>query len=297
MTIAAEGSLLPRVTGALTRSCRQAGLDATGFRMGHDAAGLVCHLAAEGVVVRLAREDTPDEAERPAVSVRVARWLADRGFPADRPLDVEQPIVAEGFLATFWRRQEHIGPPPDPAQLGPLLRRLHALPPVPFELPACDPLGAVRRAAGECPVLDHEDRGWLLGRCDVLAEAYGLVEFALPYGLVHGDARRENMIRTPRGFLLRSWQWACAGPREIDLVPTLHGARFGLTERQLANFSEAYGHDARSQAGYPVLRDIRDLQTLTALLRRAHLDAGVRDELRHRLGSLRAGDDRLWHLP
>lgn len=46
-----------------------------------------------------------------------------------------------------------------------------------------------------------------------------------------------------------------------------------------------------------MLRDIRDLQTLTALLRRAHLDAGVRGELRHRLGSLRAGDDRLWHLP
>ena len=87
----------------------------------------------------------------------------------------------------------------------------------------------------------------------------------------------------------------CAGPREIDLIPTLQGIRFGLTERQRSNFSEAYGHDATKWEGYPVLRDMRELQTLTAVCATPTATARPATSYGYRLASLRAGDDRLWH--
>ncbi|GAA4191446.1 hypothetical protein GCM10022252_31330 [Streptosporangium oxazolinicum] len=296
MTIAAEGSLLSRAVVALAESGRQTGLDTGGATLMRDFANAVYHLAGEKVVVRLTEATTPGRYDRLVTSIKVTRWLAERGFPSVRPLEIKQPVVAEGFLATFWHHEEHIGPPPDPAQLGPLLRRLHDLPPVPFDLPTHDPFGGVRRAIDASVALARDDRDWLIGRCEALAEAYyERVEFVLPYGLVHADAHRGNLIRTPGGFLLCDWDGVCAGPREIDLIPTLQGGRFGLTERQRANFSETYGYDATGWEGYPVLRDMRELQTLTAVLRNAHRDRTAREELRHRLDSLRAGDDRLWH--
>lgn len=296
MTVTAEGLPLPRAAVALAESCRRTGLDTGGATLLRDFANAVYHLAGEKVVVRLTEATTPGRYDRLVTSIRVTRWLAEQGFPAVRPLEIKQPVVAEGFLATFWHHEEHIGPPPGPAELGPLLRRLHDLPPVPFDLPTHDPFGGVRRAIGASVALAHDDRDWLLGRCEALAEAYyERVEFALPYGLVHADAHRGNLIRTSGGFLLCDWDGVCAGPREIDLIPTLQGGRFGLTGRQRADFSEAYGYDATTWEGYPVLRDMRELQTLTAVLRNAHRDRTAREELRHRLDSLRAGDDRLWH--
>ena len=54
------------------------------------------------------------------------------------------------------------------------------------------------------------------------------------------------------------------------------------------------GWDIRSWDGYTVLRDIRELSTLTALLRDGHADASAERELRIRLRSLQIGDDREW---
>ncbi|GIH90307.1 phosphotransferase family protein [Planobispora siamensis] len=297
MTIAAEGEILGRTPAeALRLACEKAGLDTRGVTLLRDFANRVYHLPAEGAVVRLAQAAAPGKYDRLATSVRVTRWLSDQGFPTVRPLEVRQPVAAEGFLVTFWHHERHAGPAPDPVDLGTILRRLHELPPVPFELPTHDPFGPVRRAIDACRVLGRDDLDWLLGRCDELAETYyERTRFALPYGLIHGDAHRGNLIRTPEGLLLCDWDSVCAGPRETDLIPTLQGVRFGLTEEQRAGFVRAYGHDLTVWAGYPVMRDMRELQTLTAILRNAHRDPVARDELRHRLDSLRAGDDRLWH--
>ncbi|MEZ0077361.1 phosphotransferase family protein [Planotetraspora sp. GP83] len=284
---------------ALAEACRQAGLSAAGARLLRSFANVVYHLPGEGVVVRLAEATTPGKFERLVTSLKVTRWLDAQGFPVTRPLDVRQPLAVEGCLATFWHYENEgpdAGRAEDPAALGVMLRWLHTLPPVPFELPTYDPFGRVRRAVTASRVLSDEERAWLLERCSTLMEAYyERVEFALPYGLVHGDAHRGNLIRTPERLLLCDWDSASAGPREIDLVPTLQGARFGLSDAQRAGFAEAYGYDVRDWEGYPVLRDIRELQTLTAVLRNAHRDPAGHEELRHRLASLRAGDDRIWH--
>ncbi len=296
MTITAEDGILGRSdAAALALACARVGLSTRGVTLLRDFANAVYHLPAEGAVVRLAQA-SPGRLDRLVTSVRVTRWLADQGFPTVRPLEVRQPVAAEGYLATFWHYEAHVGPRPEPGDLGVLLRRLHELPPPPFELPVHDPFGPVRRAIGASLVLGGDDRDWLLRRCDGLAETYyERVRFTLPYGLVHGDAHRGNLIRGARGLLLCDWDSVCAGPRETDLIPTLQGVRFGLTGRQRADFSRAYGCDLTEWEGYPVMRDMRELQTLTAVLRNGHRDRRAREELRHRLDSLRARDDRPWH--
>lgn len=296
MSITTENPVEARARAAIEYACGQAGLDPAGARLIRDYANLVYELPGERVVLRLADASTPGRFERLRTSVRVTRWLAEQDFPAVRPLDVRQPVAAEGFFVTFWHHERHVGPPPDPVALGAVLRRLHALPPVPFDLPTYDPFGSVRRAIDACRVLSDADRDWLLERCAALSEAYyERLEFALPYGLIHGDAHRGNLLRSRGRLVLCDWDSVSAGPREIDLVPTLQGVRFGLTERQRNGFSEAYGYDITTWPGYPVLRDMRELQTLTAVLRNAHRDQRAHDELRLRLESLRAGDDRPWN--
>jgi hypothetical protein len=94
--------------------------------------------------------------------------------------------------------------------------------------------------------------------------------------------------------VLADWDAVSTGPRETDLIPTLQAPRFGLPEHERDAFIAAYGHDIRGWPGYPVLRDIRELSTITALLRDAHLDPAARGELQVRLTSLRTGDARHW---
>src|ERR1022692_784716 len=74
---------------------------------------------------------------------------------------------------------------------------------------------------------------------------------------------------------------------------TLQATRFGLPDDQRDAFVAVYGQDIRSWDGYPVLCDIRELSTLTALLRDGHADAAAQRELRIRLRSLWTGDDRV----
>jgi hypothetical protein len=92
--------------------------------------------------------------------------------------------------------------------------------------------------------------------------------------------------------VLANWDAVSTGPREIDLIPTLQAPRLGLSAGERDAFIAAYGQDIRSWDGYPVLRDIRELSTLSALLRDGHADA--QRELHVRLRSLQTGDDRQW---
>jgi hypothetical protein len=66
------------------------------------------------------------------------------------------------------------------------------------------------------------------------------------------------------------------------------------SEDQRDTFIGAYRHDIRSWSGYPILREIRELSTLSALLRDGHIDPAAQHELQIRLQSLRSGDDRQW---
>lgn len=279
---------------ALAAAARRSGLDSKNAYPIRVFATAVYHLPAVGAVARIALVTSPQSVRRLETSVRVTRWLTALGFPAVEPLPVEQPVVTGGCAVTFWRYVPERGPAPKPEDLGCLLRQLHSLGPPPFPLPAYQPLSSVRRAITTSQAISKEERGWLTDHCEQLLHAYSELSFDLPPGLIHGDAWWGNLLRSDDAVVLADWDAVSAGPREIDLIPTLQASRFGLPEAERDSFIAAYGHDIRSWNGYPVLRDMRALSTMTALLRDAHQGPLSHDQLQVRLTSLRTGDTRQW---
>jgi hypothetical protein len=286
---------LPAVADpALQHAARRCGLDPRGARLIRLFATAVYHLPAHDAVARIAVVTSPDSITQLATSLSVTRWLSQIGFPTVEPLPVDQPVATHGCAVTFWRYIPPAGPEPGPADLGHLLRQLHKLEAPPVPLPAYRPLVTVGRAIETSRAIGEDDRSWLRAHCEHLQDAFGQLSFSLPVGMIHGDAHRGNLLRDGPRVVLADWDAVCAGPREIDLIPTLQAARFGLAEAQRDAFISAYGHDIRTWDGYSVLREIRELSTTSALLRDGHANAAVGHELQVRLGSLRLRDNRQW---
>jgi len=254
----------------------------------------VYHLPSAGAVARIALLTSPNSVTRLATSVQIARWLAKAAYPTVEPLAVDQPVASNGCVVTFWRYLSQEGPAPDPADLGFLLRWLHQLDPPPISLPEYQPLVSVRRAIDVSMAINEEERSWLRTRCEKLLAAYCGLSFQLPAGMIHGDAWRGNLLRDGKRVVLADWDTVSIGQREIDLIPTLQAPRFGLGEEERDAFIAAYGRDIRAWEGYPVLREMRELSTLSAILRDGHADPAARRELVIRLKSLRSGDDQQW---
>lgn len=286
---------LPTVAAeALEQAAQRCRLDTRGARLIRLFATAVYHLPAANAVARIAVVTSPESVSRLAVSVKVTRWLTGTGFPSVEPLPVDQPVCSHGCVVTFWRYLRQDGPRPGVRDLGCLLRELHHLRPPPVALPAYGPLRSVRRAIESSRAISEEERTWLRTRCDDLVHAYDQLGFQLPAGMIHGDAYRGNLLRDQRRVVLADWDAVSNGPREVDLIPTLQAPRFGLPEAERDAFIDAYGPDIRAWDGYPIMREIRELSTLTALLRDGHTDTAAHGELHTRLRSLRSGDDRLW---
>src|SRR5260370_33302862 len=100
--------------------------------------------------------------------------------------------------------------------------------------------------------------------------------------MILGERYRGSLLRGGQRIVLADWDAVSTGPREIDLIPTLQGPRFGLPEDQRDAFIAAYGKDIRSWDGYPALRHIPELSTLSALLRDGHIDPAAGHELQIR---------------
>jgi aminoglycoside phosphotransferase (APT) family kinase protein len=278
----------------LRSAADRCGLDPRGARLIRMFATAVYDLPAADAVARMAPLTSTDTVTRLAVSVHVTRWLGRIGFPVVEPLPVEQPIVGDGYAVTLWRYLPQEGPPPVPADLGLLLRGLHQLDPPPFTLPAYRPLLSVREAIESSQAINEGERAWLRGHCAHLLDAYDRLSFPLPAGMIHGDAWRGNLLRDGHRVVLADWDEVSTGPREIDLVPTLQGTRFGLLEAQCDAFITAYGYDIRTWEGYPVLHEIRELSTILALLREGNATKVAQRELQVRLRSIRTGNHQQW---
>ena len=292
------GSLAPdfrsAAAAALHDAVAVAGLSAHGARLIRLFGTAVYHLPAAGAVARIAPLTSPAHLTQVATSVHVTRWLAASGFPAVEPLPVDQPLTSHRCVITFWKYLPQHGPDPSTADLGHLLRALHQLPPPPIPLPAYQPLTSIGRAIQASRAIDDDDRSWLSGHHDRLLANYARLAFELPAGVIHGDAWRGNLLRDGHIAVLADWDTVSTGPRETDLIPTLQASRFGLPSAQRDAFITAYGHDIRDWDGYQVLRDIRELSTLSALLRDGSVSPAARRELQARLRSLRTGDDVQW---
>src|SRR5213080_2017636 len=87
----------------LDQACAAAGINARDARELSARANRVYLLPKAQAVARLRRTyGSAEWAKRLTASVRVTHWLDDRGVPVTVPLDVEQPVVVDGWAATFW---------------------------------------------------------------------------------------------------------------------------------------------------------------------------------------------------
>ena len=227
--------------------------------------------------------------------VRVARWLAAEQVPAVRLLPaVPAPVTVGGARATIWVDAGPGGPrPPDGADLGQALRRLHALRPPPgLDLPRWDPMDDVRRRLSDAEALAPADRAFLEARTDEVTAALRTVRYRLPTTVIHGDAHLNNLITTLDGqVLLCDFDSVSLGPAEWDLIPVAVGRlRFGHPPDRHAQLAAGYGVDITTWEGFPVLRAVRELKLVTSVLPILASNPTAAAQFRVRFDSLRAGD-------
>lgn len=274
---------------ALAEACAKAGLKPEGARVIYSRANTVYRLADRPVVVRLRyAPGSADRLARLTASVEVTAWLNATGFPAVRPLDIGQPVTAQGHIATFWHYIPEVKRSRDGITvLARLVRQLHDLPPAPVQLPQTNPLGSLREDISRCAWLAKSRREWLLSRCEELERQYHQTSWTLGCGLLHGDAYTDNLIRTPNGAVLADWDAVSYGPREQDVVPTAMRYRFGEPPSQWEAFCTAYGVDPQTLTGVPVLLHMRELRSLTPYIRSDNPAAQA--EVARRIADLKSG--------
>ncbi|GAA2613757.1 aminoglycoside phosphotransferase family protein [Actinomadura fulvescens] len=276
-------------------------IDVSGAHLLHQHSNTAIALPSSGLLVRIA--GNPDALEAVTASVAVTRWLAARRYPCVAPADIE-PFISAGRVVSLWQLIDVAdGPPGNGAELGRLLRQLHDQPKPPFPLATLDdPLRSVARAVDNAAHgLADDDRHWLRHRINQLRQQWTRLTPALPTGLIHGDAHSNNIIRNHSGTaLLGDWDHTALGPREWDLIqPHYMKRRFNRhTEQEIADFTTTYGWDVRTWDGFPLLIEIREISGLSPYIRKSNQDEWARDEVTHRLQTLKDADTSThWHSP
>lgn len=283
---------------ALGLACAAVGFRSAGAEVLYDRANTVYKLAGQPVVARLRyARGSRVLMERLTASVYVTAWLHEQCFPTVTPVDVQQPIEADGYIATFWRFVEATKPPwEDVESLGRLLRRLHSIGMPPVHLPAASPLGTMVEDTTRCSWLDENRKPWLLGRLEELQRRYDATTWTLGCGLIHGDAYAENLIQPAGGPVLGDWDSVSYGPREQDIVPTSIRHRFGRPAVEWGQFCAAYGVDPGDLPGLALLREMREVRTLVPYVRSAG-NRAAQAEVRRRIDDLMSGTQKEpWHV-
>ncbi|MEV0348637.1 aminoglycoside phosphotransferase family protein [Nonomuraea sp. NPDC050680] len=280
----------------LQEACKAAGLaseDARLIRLGENALFV---LAAERVVVRIARSlDVLDDARK---EVAVSAWLHEAGLPAARTTHHAQPLVVRDKPVTVWHFIDNGGGAATLTDLAEVLRALHRLPvPEDLALPQLDILGRVSERISSTNVLSDEERHFLLRKYQQLRTAYETLHFPLAACAVHGDAHSDNLIKTADGtIVLIDLERFAFGPPETDLAVTAleHSLGWG-TRAEYDQFADRYGFDVLAWEGYPVLRDINELKMTTWLMQNVNEDEAIAREFRNRLFCLQNPDaPRQW---
>lgn len=273
----------------LTGALRVVGIDDSGAELVRLGSNVVFRLSGQPVIARIARRRDAEAAV--TREIQVARWLADRGVPAVRALAVNQPVVVDGWTVGLWESvndQEVFG---TVVELADLLRALHALPSPSFEVPSADPVGRLLSRIAAQAALSPADRDFLRGRAMAAGELYEALTFALPAGVIHGDANVGNVLQDRQGrSVLADLDDFSVAPREWDLVQTASFyERYGWhTAQEYSAFAQRYGFDIMTWPGYPVLREIREL-SMVAWLAGVESNCGDRSEFDKRMTSLRTG--------
>jgi hypothetical protein len=246
------------------------------------------------IVARVARTSAYEPDARKEVGV--ARWLESEGYPAVRALPIDQPVVVDERVVTFWESISEGESYGSTAEVASLLVRLHGMePPRSLDLPELRPFARAELRIDANGWLSSGDRRFLQERLEELRAQYADLEFALPQGVIHGDASVGNVIHDDEGRpVLIDLDGFATGPREWDLVLTaIYYDSFGWhTTDEYGTFVSIYGFDVMGWSGYPVLRDIREFLMVTWLSQKVHGDDRVAAEVRKRIAALRSGGDK-----
>lgn len=287
-----------RMKHALLAGCRDAGIDGEGAELMRVHSNTVFHLPAADAVARIG--SGPDAMEQVAVSLEVTSWLDAIGFATVRPL-VRRAFTYDGLTVSFWVFEDAADAVQPSATLASLLRRLHGVRDMPIQVPEMQsPLRGVARAVRDTPeAFDGDDRSWLEREVRACESRWQSLTFALPTGLIHGDAHPNNLLHTLRGALLCDWDHVALGPREWDLVQAAYfHRRFPKPSDDLDGAARVYGWDLRLWEGFDELIAVREISGLGAYVRTASSKPSARDELAHRIRTLRDGDIQArWHSP
>jgi Ser/Thr protein kinase RdoA (MazF antagonist) len=284
----------------LKEACEATGLlSANGARLLRLGSNAVYRLQGP-VVARIARPDAGSDTARR--TVEVARWLASLNYPAVRTLSIDQPVIADGHAVTFWEAVSHDGSEyATIAQVADVIARLHALDaPESLHLPELEPFANAEERIASSDWLTPSDREFMNSELARLQVEYARLAFALPQGVIHGDANVGNVLRDIKGNpVVIDLDDFATGPREWDLIQTaIYYDRFGWhTQEEYKTFAQVYGYDIRQWYGYPALADIREFIIVTWIAQKATEGERTAAEARKRLHSLRTGASRKDWLP
>ncbi|ASW53882.1 phosphotransferase [Plantactinospora sp. KBS50] len=241
--------------------------------------------------------------DRARTMVAVVDWLVARGFPTvclHRGLS--QPLWVEGHAVTVWQRLDPAHDNPiRVAELGTLLRDLHALPVPPMPLRALRPIQSIEGSVTRSEILNGKEQDLLLRRLDTLAAGWEAMRFPRGRSLIQSDPQVRNALRRFDGTpVLADWDGAALGPREWDIATVaVHCRRFDPPgPDSFADFTAAYGWDAASWPQFERLCQLRELQMIATNARKSRPGTKAADEVHHRIAGL-VGDGaspRRWRI-
>ncbi len=278
----------------LERACAIAGIDATGARLLRIGSNTVYRLNVP-VIARVSRPGA--DAGHIRRTVAVARWLQSVGYPAVRPLIVDQPVVIGRQAVTFWEAVSGDGDQyASTAEVAELLARLHKLTaPADLHLPNLAPFASAPVRIETNTWLTPQDRAFLSTMLAQMQDAYARLEFALPPGVIHGDANVGNVLRDSSGHpVVIDLDGFATGPREWDLALTaIYYDSFGWhTREEYEDFARVYGFDIVTWRGYPVMRAVREFLMVTWVIQKAPESEQAAAEAAKRIAALRTGASR-----
>ena len=265
--------------------------DAKLMRLGSNA---VFHLKAP-VVVRISRQGADiDEARR---TLAVARWLESVDYPAVRVVDIDQPIILNGHVITFWQSVSRDGRQwATVGEAAEVFARLHRLDaPASLNLPALAPFENAARRISANDWLSHRDRDFLTRQLAKLQDDYAGLEFVLPQGVIHGDANVGNVLHDRHGNpVVIDLDGFAIGPREWDVaLAAIYYDSFGWhTREEYETFARVYGFDILAWPGYQVMRAVREFLMVTWLIQQASESERIAAEASKRIAALRTGASR-----
>jgi len=278
---------------ALEQGCATVGLPADGARLLRLGSNAVYHLKTP-IIARVSRPGADIVPARRAVAV--ARWLESEHYPAVRAIDVSQPVIADGDVVTFWQPVSGGDQYAATPEIAAILARLHRLTaPEGLHLPPLDPFAEAAQRIDTSPWLTPADRSFFTATLARLRDAYAALEFALPPGVIHGDASIGNVLRDTHGApVLIDLDGFATGPREWDLILTaLYYDSLGWhTRQEYDDFARVYGYDILTWPGYQVLREVREFIMVTWVVQKAATDAWSAGEAAKRITALRTGGSR-----